>query len=130
MPKFEIQLDRLFASEQETGAGFIRKFGFLPEFEALRLPVKFGTDEEIYVKRVLGVEVNAVAVLAMILYSGAGAAPEIAIGGVKVLARAGAERDVIAHHACLRVLRGKNMIVEAALVVISILRLRLPAEQM
>src|SRR3981081_4199490 len=101
MPGFEIQLDWLFASENEFSAGFVREFGFLPEFEAFCLPVKFRTDEEIYVKRIIGVEINAVAIFTVVFDAGAGAAPEIAVWGVEVFAGAGAERDVIAHHTCL-----------------------------
>ena len=102
----------------------------LAELQALRLPAQLGGDEQIDVERLVAVmEVDAVAVLRVVLDARAGAAPEGVVEAVVDLARPGAQRHVVAHHAALGILRREDVVVEGPLVVVGVLGARVPAEE-
>ena len=65
-------------------------------------------------------EIDAVAVLDMVFHAGADAAPERFGRAAVGLEVSGFERDVVGHHAALRVLRGQNMVVQGTLIIVGI----------
>ena len=75
-------------------------------------------------------EIDAVAVLDMVFHAGADAAPERFGRAAVRLEVAGLERDIIGHHALLRVLRGEDVVVQGAFVKVGIFGRRRPLEEM
>ena len=54
---------------------------------------------------------------------------KLSSGVLYVFVRSGAKRHVVAHHARLGVLRGEDVVVQGPLVIVGVLGLRVPAEQ-
>src|SRR5437667_10732945 len=76
------------------------------------------------------VEIDAIAVVGMVLDARAGATPKGFIWQVVVSPRTRAKRDIIAHHAGLRILGSQDVVVQRAFIIVGVLSLGLPAEKM
>jgi len=127
------QRERSLAGEHEPCAAFLRILRLLPQLQTCVRPVQLRSHEQVHEQgRLAVVEVDALAVFRVILDAGADTAPEAVFGSRVLLAAflVVTQRHEVAHHSRRRVLRGQNVVVQRALIVVGILRTRVPAEEM
>ena len=123
------QASRLLAGEAKRGRVIVGVFGFLAKDDALLFPGELRGNGEIHVKGVVTVKINGVAVFRMVFHAGPDTAGE-ALGVLIVFAAAHFECQVVDDSSVLRVLAGKDVVVESPFVEVSNFGVGRPLEEM
>ena len=120
---------RLLEAQHEPCPVLVGEAGLLADRQALLPPAELGGEEEVDEERVALSRVDGLAVAGRVLHPRPHAAPEGVLRGRVGAPRPRREGDEVRHHARRRVLRGEDVVEEAALVELDPRRVGVPEEE-
>ena len=120
---------RLLEAQGEPRLVLVGEAGLLAHDEALLLPRELGGEEEVHEQGVALARVDRLAVAGRVLHPGPHAAPERVLGRRVAAPGSRLQRDVVGDHPRGGVLRGEDVVEEAALVELDPRRVGVPEEE-